>query len=147
MRLIDADEAKAYLRSSAERFEGSGAYSDGVRNGYNFAASRLGDLKIIDPVKYGKWVADDVLGKIYHCSQCGEGTEYAGGYNYCPHCGAKMNLWDKKMTDAVNQKKLKAYAWDYESRGYTVVVYAETAGKARRMIANENDFRFIDVRV
>lgn len=49
------------------------------------------------------------------------------------------------MTD----KKLKAYQWDDEFEGTGIIVYAETAGKARAEIADSNDsgLRFTEIRV
>ena len=50
--------------------------------------------------KEGKWIEQiDYMGDIYYdCSICGEswmtieGTPWQNGMDYCPHCGAKMNL-------------------------------------------------------
>ncbi len=47
------------------------------------------------------------------------------------------------MTD----KKLKAYAWDDEQEGITAIVWAESAGKAKTEIANDNDIAFTEVKV
>lgn len=47
------------------------------------------------------------------------------------------------MTD----KKLKAYKWDDEYEGTTAIVYAESAGKAKAEIANDNDIAFTEVKV
>ena len=38
------------------------------------------------PVVHGRW---DRSG---YCSECDFWTCYCGDYNYCPHCGTKMNL-------------------------------------------------------
>ena len=50
--------------------------------------------------KTGKWIEqEDYNGDTYYdCSVCGEswttieGTPWQNGMNYCPHCGAKMEL-------------------------------------------------------
>ena len=50
--------------------------------------------------KTGKWEEKvDYVGDTYYdCSVCGEswitidGTPWQNGMNYCPHCGAKMEL-------------------------------------------------------
>ena len=50
--------------------------------------------------KTGKWEEKvDYMGDTYYdCSACGEswttieGTPWQNGMNYCPHCGAKMEL-------------------------------------------------------
>lgn len=60
--------------------------------------NRLGELEnaIEDgelvPVVHGEWVEDDT-GVMHYCSRC---HQYNGSTtyepNYCPNCGAKMNL-------------------------------------------------------
>lgn len=49
----------------------------------------------------------------------------------------------------MSDKKLKAYQWDDELEGTSIIVYAETAGKARSEIADSNDsgLRFTEIRV
>ena len=57
-------------------------------------------------VRHGKWIDlhdEDVLyEQTYKCSVCGEcfvletGTPQENEYNYCPHCGAKMNRKEEK---------------------------------------------------
>lgn len=54
-------------------------------------------------VKHGVWSlnTDDWFGDCYKCSACGEefilneGTPKDNGYNYCPHCGARMEESDE----------------------------------------------------
>ena len=43
--------------------------------------------------KRGKWIVEkDATGYRYgRCSECGM-TQYAGKLNYCPNCGAKMEV-------------------------------------------------------
>ena len=62
----------------------------------------------IAPVVHGKWIIDEY--EYFTCSNCKEsyynGAETTseareildnnGAYNYCPHCGAKMDLEDEK---------------------------------------------------
>lgn len=47
------------------------------------------------------------------------------------------------MTD----KKLKAYQWDDEHEGTATIVWAESAGKAKAEIANDNDIAFTEAKV
>lgn len=47
----------------------------------------------------------------------------------------------------MSNKKLKAYKWDDEIDGTTIIVWAETAGKAKAYIADENDVAFVNVKV
>lgn len=51
------------------------------------------------PVIHAKWLSGDCKGA--HCSNCEEYTAFIyGTYDYCPHCGAKM---DKEKTDGTNE--------------------------------------------
>lgn len=49
----------------------------------------------MQPVKHGEWiyVDGDVGYNDYRCSNCGKMVvlDDEGVYNYCPHCGAKMD--------------------------------------------------------
>lgn len=47
----------------------------------------------------------------------------------------------------MSDKKLKAYQWDDEQEGTTTIVWAESAGKAKAEIANDNDIAFTEVKV
>lgn len=47
----------------------------------------------------------------------------------------------------MSNKKLKAYSWDDEYEGTIAIVWAESAGKAKAEIANDNDIAFADVKV
>ena len=91
MRLIDADML----------------YNDIVRNCDNlgeaetFKAHYLDDQPTIEaePVKHGKWIETHIIYNNYGftCSNCEElCNEYHaidnGEYDYCPYCGAKMDL-------------------------------------------------------
>ena len=53
------------------------------------------ELPTIDaaPVVHGRWKVDAFTAKYgnpYHCSICKE--EYDNTHNYCPNCGAKMDV-------------------------------------------------------
>ena len=43
----------------------------------------------VEEVQHGKWVELPPFKGIYTCSLCGRWGEYH--WNYCPHCGAKMD--------------------------------------------------------
>lgn len=53
----------------------------------------------VQEVRHGKWIYDcsDIGWANYKCSSCGEcfvleaGTPQENEYNFCPHCGAKMD--------------------------------------------------------
>ena len=64
------------------------AYLEGVEDGMT--------RRDVRPVVRGKWiwtVADDeYLGEYWKCNLCGEHSYI--GYNYCPNCGARMDVPD-----------------------------------------------------
>ena len=45
------------------------------------------------PVVHGRWIniANGNCDDLCKCSECKETWLGIGGYNYCPHCGAKMD--------------------------------------------------------
>ena len=45
------------------------------------------------PVVNGRWIAQDETFTHFMCSAC-ESKNHRGGDNYCPNCGAKMDLED-----------------------------------------------------
>ena len=60
--------------------------------------SRTIHYKVIEaePVRHGRWIpGSDKHAFLEECSVCGEGVLWDDGrqhqYNYCPHCGAKMD--------------------------------------------------------
>lgn len=48
----------------------------------------------VEPVKHGKWIGKPIAGySTVRCSICRTAyLENAGQWNYCPNCGAKMDL-------------------------------------------------------
>lgn len=44
----------------------------------------------VEPVVHGRKIEDGDIGGFWLCSLCGEWLPY--GANYCPNCGAKMDL-------------------------------------------------------
>ena len=76
--------------------------------GIDLAMERVKDAPAVDaePVRHGWWIPvlkSDIFGKEYEdghrCSECGGNGLYSCAdyiaydelYNYCPHCGAKMD--------------------------------------------------------
>lgn len=47
----------------------------------------------VAPVRHGRWIVTDVI----TCSECQHFTrsEFAGRWNYCPNCGARMDKEDE----------------------------------------------------
>lgn len=114
MRLIDADALKAKIleerdaipKTLVERY-GFGAevpnrHGSAMRGGIRVALRCMEQTPTIDaePVKHGRWEhTDDDWFDVWRCTACGE--EWVFGYdptevetkiNYCPVCGAKMDL-------------------------------------------------------
>ena len=86
MRLIDADALPKYTGYALSADEVARA----VENAPTIEA---------EPVRRGKWIAFHQSGDLgYKCSSCnrhayGVDVEMFGGdYNYCPNCGAKMEV-------------------------------------------------------
>ena len=44
----------------------------------------------VEEVRHGKWIELPPFKNIYTCSLCGRWGEHH--WNYCPNCGAKMDL-------------------------------------------------------
>lgn len=91
MRLIDADKLKAHYSwwKNATREMTMGEAKD--------IFDDIVDLQpTIDPVRHGHWVGvDDEPCNVWECDVCGwiyeDDEPY---YNFCPHCGAKMDVPD-----------------------------------------------------
>ena len=66
-------------------------YQDAINTATAFPAADVA------PVRHGRWINAYIRGQHhYRCSGCGEYTEATWHsnfvYNYCPNCGAKMDL-------------------------------------------------------
>lgn len=89
MRLIDADK----VMRDAEHIS---AFRQGLADMSDLAIVLSGGNTIeAEPVRHGRWIPDsDKHAFSEECSVCGEGVLWDDGrlhhYNYCPHCGAKM---------------------------------------------------------
>ena len=49
----------------------------------------------VEPVTHGRWISDgDGYHWTYNCSICAwkDGYPFKERHNFCPHCGAKMDL-------------------------------------------------------
>lgn len=116
MRLIDADALKSYLYKQPRRYVKS-KDGDWQNEGYTcddvfFAIDKqLTAVLDADPVKHGHWIYDKLYCK-WKCSVCGRSPSNnkdgsGNGYvqrcdelwDYCPHCGAKMDEEEKHATD------------------------------------------------
>ena len=87
MRLIDADALKA-----AAVMRGN----DDISRKDFFQV--VNNAPTIDPVKHGMWYLHEYPDGYYHteCSECGEqyseSVYWLKSANYCPNCGARMDL-------------------------------------------------------
>ena len=57
---------------------------------------RYMDAADVAPVRHGRWVQTKApfMNECEDCSACGYRTVWGHRYNYCPNCGAKMDLED-----------------------------------------------------
>ena len=89
-RLIDADAVKYEPLPKGERNYRTYNLDDAYDDGYNDAMFDIDHMPTVDavPVRHGMWKGEG-MGE-YSCSLCGKSV--SGNYfNYCPHCGAKMD--------------------------------------------------------
>lgn len=60
--------------------------------------NRVDNLLSVSTEKTGRWIDDGCYAEghsdhAYRCSECGEHyIGYVGEFNYCPNCGAKMEV-------------------------------------------------------
>lgn len=93
-KYIDIEKAKEVIRNY-----GKGAISDGLKildpvDDIFYIQKALEFIPAADAqeVKHGKWIKDR---NCRTCSECDFKYYDNGGlFNYCPHCGAKMNCED-----------------------------------------------------
>lgn len=100
MRLIDADALIKWVQEC-----GAKCPTLSVEKLFN----AIKDAPTIDPVKRGRWIKmSDADGVYWACSECGEDIPRISHYNpqfdlfprlesidrtnYCPNCGARMDL-------------------------------------------------------
>ncbi len=87
MRLIDADKIVYSWRIDAD-----GEEHDGVT-----LESIIKKMPTIEERKMGKWEYVDYGGfGNWHCTACREICICNGDYDYCPYCGAKMDVERKE---------------------------------------------------
>lgn len=88
MRLIDADKLKAHY-----------AWWEGGTREMTMGEAKKDFDTIIDlqptieaePIKHGRWIDRGYMKVGFNCSVCGAYV-ISGKENYCPNCGAKMDL-------------------------------------------------------
>ena len=92
MRTIDADALGA--RMYYEAFEKDSAdqrWDSGCWIRYRLFEKVLKEAPTIEERKTGKWVQAETM-NIFECSCCHSrwNVYYVCDFDYCPHCGAKM---------------------------------------------------------
>lgn len=108
-RYIDADDVfRWYVETFSEKNNGERAIQPNeIRFSMNDIRDNLDNIPTIDaePVRHGKWevIFYDNIPKIAQCSECGEGLIFTKKdypirhiSNYCPNCGAKMEVDDER---------------------------------------------------
>ena len=92
MRLIDADATIELLRSLGSRDyrREKGTIADAMKM---LSHSAYTPTIEAEPVRHGRWEECQVP-HILWCSECDWGTGAFVKLNYCPNCGAKMDLED-----------------------------------------------------
>lgn len=68
----------------------------------NDLAKKIESMPAADvvPVRHGKWLKEKCRGLAYKCSACGNCLDFRGvnagrgDANFCPHCGAQMELYN-----------------------------------------------------
>ena len=90
---IDLEETVTTLKRNSQK------YFSSFHKGYVQAIEDLADIPAakVAPVRHGYWI-EQCQESLYSCSACGtewitiEGTPKENGMDFCPHCGAKMDL-------------------------------------------------------
>lgn len=71
-----------------------GFYKQGYMDGYDDAIKAIDSIlpADVEPVRRGTWKPTEVpfMNECEDCSVCGYRAVWGHGFNYCPHCGAKM---------------------------------------------------------
>ena len=90
--------SKETLQEKLNRKEAGPAtkrYTEGWNDAILMVKSMIHCEKAADvaPVRHGRWVQTKApfMNECEVCSVCGYRTVWGHRYNYCPHCGAKMD--------------------------------------------------------
>lgn len=95
-------DREAFLKDAETRYclpcKGAGKDYNGVKCRACWVDDMMGDVDDapaadVAPVVHGRKIEDGDIGCFWLCSLCGECLPY--GANYCPNCGAKMDLEDE----------------------------------------------------
>lgn len=102
MKMSEYIDREAFLKDAETRYclpcKGAGKDYNGVKCRACWVDDMMGDVDDapaadVAPVVHGRKIEDGDIGCFWLCSLCGECLPY--GANYCPNCGAKMDLEDE----------------------------------------------------
>ena len=95
MRLIDADELRPTLIEDREGFCTLAVLAGDIESAPTVDAA---------PVVHGQWIERIVRGSpALICSQCRTDSGVNYDFDYCPNCGAKMDLQTEQKMEAENE--------------------------------------------
>lgn len=84
-------EREVALKNIKETIIGASEFANDIRNSAINAVNSAPTADVRE-VRHGKWVKRDVFGEDpIECDCCGNSVSVYG-YDYCPNCGAKMDL-------------------------------------------------------
>ncbi len=94
-KYVNVDTVHKSLKSLCNKYKISfGSHYGGFGEEIAKLSSQLPAVDVV-PIKHGKW--KDVF--LFECSNCHAQTNsklFKSNLHYCPNCGAKMDLEDKK---------------------------------------------------
>ena len=96
MKLIDGDKLKEMLHTAAMPMT---EYGRGVQTGYMYACAFIDNMPEAETVKHGRWMDAETMedmcgtdwGEETLCSVCGGVSPCRLLWDFCPHCGARMD--------------------------------------------------------
>ena len=96
MELVDREKL---LKDMGERpkVNGSGLYALGAVNQYDMDRLAVETAPTVDavPVKHGRWIHHKGgYSDHYECTVCGKSIVLTAKWDFCPMCGARMDLKD-----------------------------------------------------
>lgn len=95
VELIDANALYSKLvRKTIINFKPFDTWFSGYAHAMAEVEELINDAPVIYPVKHGKWI-DSSNGWMCTCCEMDTSKEW----NYCPHCGAKMDGGKDNETD------------------------------------------------
>ena len=97
---IEREALKAKITEEKDLYPPESEYEIGYNNGLTMAYSLVLAAPTIEaePVKHGRWLYSSIETPVFRvCDQCAAAFvtgRNQGEYNYCPSCGAKMEVGD-----------------------------------------------------